>query len=65
MGQIITEGDSFYDLSLQKISAAEKSVLLNMNIFRDDDIGRASTLAQARQGIRVILIYDRVGSMYG
>ncbi len=65
MEQIITEGDRFFATALRLIRNARESVYLDMYIFQDDEIGRlfrAALLRKARQGLRVHLVYDGVGS---
>jgi cardiolipin synthase len=62
---LLVDGDAAFEAIFAAIDAAERYILVEFYIVRDDDLGRrlAERLsARAREGLRVCLLYDRVGS---
>lgn len=63
--QAIYTGEEFYRLLREAIDGAQDYVLVQFYIIRDDEIGRElqNALLRARaRGVRVMLIYDEIGS---
>jgi len=64
---LLKNGEEAFSAMFAAIDAAERYVLVQVYILRDDDLGRdlKSRLARrARDGLRVYLLYDEIGS-YG
>jgi cardiolipin synthase len=63
--ELLVDGQATFDSILKGIDEAEKYVLVEFFIVHDDQIGRAlkeRLIAKARQGLRVLFLYDEVGS---
>ncbi|CAN5497647.1 cardiolipin synthase [soil metagenome] len=64
--ELLVDGEETFEAILAEIDRAEKYILVQFFIFRDDDIGTRIVerlKARARQGVRIFLIYDEIGSM--
>ncbi len=62
---LLIDGQETFDAIFKAIDQAQKYVLAEYYIIRDDEIGRAfrdRLVAAANRGLRVYLIYDGVGS---
>ncbi len=62
---VLIDGRQTFDALFAGIDAAEDYILVHYYILRDDPVGRdfqARLMAKARQGVRVYLIYDEIGS---
>lgn len=62
---VYNNGDEFYPAMLDAVEAAERSITMEQFIYWDSEIGRrfAEAFAErARQGVRVKLLLDAVGS---
>ena len=62
---ILNNGDEFYPRMLADIHAARRTITMEAYIYWEGDIGKrfAEALAQkAREGVRVRVLYDWVGS---
>ncbi len=65
--EVLQDGSAAYGAMFDAIDAAQRYVLLQSYLIRDDDLGRdlkARLLRTARRGIAVHLLYDEIGS-YG
>lgn len=63
--EIFTDGPSKFESLKQDLLAARESILFQYYIFLDDKAGNEIAdilIAKARQGVRVKVIYDHVGS---
>jgi cardiolipin synthase A/B len=63
--QLLVNGPQTYGAMLAAIANAKDYILLQTYILHDDGIGdqfRRALIAQARQGVRVYLLYDGLGS---
>ena len=63
--EVLIDGQATYDSIFAGIRAAEKYVLLQFYIIRDDAVGRQLAdllIAKARAGLSVLLLYDDIGS---
>jgi cardiolipin synthase len=63
--QLLVNGQATFDSIVEGLRAAEKYILFQFYIIRDDDLGRrlGRVLAdKARDGVKVFLLYDEVGS---
>ncbi len=63
--RILKDAGEHYPAWLAVIGAARRTVLFENYIFADDEVGRefvAALAAKAREGVRVRLIYDWLGS---
>lgn len=61
---LLVDGKEAFPALLQAIGQAEKSLYINMFIWRDDEIGNqmaAAVLAAAERGVDVYLSIDRYG----
>ncbi|MBQ4133576.1 MAG: cardiolipin synthase [Desulfovibrionaceae bacterium] len=66
--EIFTSGQSKFDRLLDDISRAQDHIHLFYYIFKNDELGReivAALAEKARQGIRVRVMYDGLGSIMG
>jgi cardiolipin synthase len=64
---LLVDGFATFDAILEAIASAERYVLAQTYILRDDGIGREfqrRLIAKAREGVRVYLLYDEVGSFH-
>jgi cardiolipin synthase len=62
--RLLVDGQATFEAIFAGIEAAERYVLAQFYILRDDDIGRAfqrRLIAKAQAGVRVYLLYDEVG----
>lgn len=62
---LLIDGDATFDAILSAIRAAKSYVLVEFYILRDDRIGavfRECLMEKAREGCRVRLLYDSIGS---
>ena len=62
---LLVDGDRTFEAILEGIDAAERYVLVQFYIVRDDRIGRrleASLTAALQRGVRVYFLYDGIGS---
>jgi len=63
--RLLSDGPETYDVMLDLIARAERRIHLENYIIRDDDTGRRfaqALAAQARAGVQVRVMYDRLGS---
>lgn len=63
--EIFTDGPSKFRALKEDLLAAQQSILLQYYIFLDDELGRQIAdilIEKARQGVKVHVIYDHVGS---
>ena len=64
--ELLVDGkDSFHSI-FKTIDSAEKYILIQFYIYRDDDIGRQlrdKLVRKAREGVKVYVIYDDYGSL--
>ena len=61
---LLVDGSAAFDEILRCIDAAEKSIMINMFIWRDDTIGNRlgrAILHAADRGVRITISVDRVG----
>ena len=64
--KLLVNGHATYGAVLDAISGAEKYILVQFYIFREDEAGkriRDALVAEAREGVKVYLLLDNVGSM--
>lgn len=65
--RLLIDGDATFGAILEEIDLAERYVLLQFYILRDDELGKAMSAALSRasaRGCTVRVLYDRIGS-YG
>jgi len=63
--RLLIDGEATFDAIFSTIREAKKYVLVQFFIIHDDRIGRelqAHLIAKAKQGVRVYLLYDEIGS---
>src|SRR5260370_7704541 len=63
--RLLVDGEAVFDAIFEGIDRAKEYVLAQFFIVHDDQIGRAfqaRLIAKARQGVRVHLLYDEIGS---
>ncbi len=63
--ELLVDGDATFESILNGIDEAERYVLVQFYIVRDDGLGRAlkdRLIARAKQGVSVWFVYDEVGS---
>jgi cardiolipin synthase len=63
--KLLVDGDATFASILEGIDAAEKYILFQFFIVKDDEIGRevkSHLIAKAKQGVEVYFLYDEVGS---
>ena len=63
--ELLVDGEATFDSLLEGIERAEKYVLVEFYIVRDDGLGRRlkeALMAKAREGLEVIFVYDEIGS---
>ncbi|MNO16038.1 Major cardiolipin synthase ClsA [compost metagenome] len=63
--QVLLDGQEAYDAMLDAMEAARENIHLEFYIFRDDEIGKQFQevmIRKARQGVRVRLLCDGLGS---
>ena len=62
---LLVDGDATFDSIFRGIDEAREYVLVQFYIIHDDGLGRAlkdRLIAKAKQGVRVYLLYDEIGS---
>lgn len=65
--ELLTDGRSAFDEILRCCAQARRSILVNMFVWRDDDIGSEiakALLAAAKRGVHVTILKDRLGGAY-
>ena len=63
--ELLVDGDATFGSILEGIAKAEKYVLVQFFIIKDDELGRelkSALLERARAGVRVHVLYDEIGS---
>jgi cardiolipin synthase len=63
--ELLIDGEQTFDSILQGLRSAEKYIFFQFYIIRDDELGRrlGRVLAdKARDGVKVFLLYDEIGS---
>lgn len=63
--ELLVDGKATFDSLIEGMAAAEKYILFQFYIIRDDDLGRRLSRImadKARAGVRVYLLYDEIGS---
>ena len=63
--QLLVDGEATFEAMLERIASAERFVLIQFYIFRDDAIGRRfqqALIERARAGVTVCFLFDEVGS---
>ncbi|MEZ6048946.1 MAG: cardiolipin synthase [Planctomycetaceae bacterium] len=63
--ELLIDGEATFDAIFEGIKAAEKYVLVQFYILRDDDLGtrlKDLLIEKARAGVRVCILYDELGS---
>ena len=61
---LLVDGTAAFDEILRCIDAADRSIIINMFIWRNDPIGNRlakAILRAAQRGVRVTISVDRVG----
>jgi cardiolipin synthase len=64
--ELLIDGAATYDAMIGAIESAESYVLVQFYIVRDDNVGRRlrdALIRQARKGVRVLFLYDEIGSI--
>lgn len=62
---LLADGAAIFDAIFAAIDGAQRYVLVQFFIVRDDELGRAlqeRLMARARAGVRVYFLYDEIGS---
>ena len=63
--RLLINGEATFEAIFASIDAAREYLLIEFYILRDDGLGRAlrdRLLVRLRQGLRVYILYDRIGS---
>lgn len=63
--ELLIDGEETFDSLFAGIDAAERYLLIQFYIVRDDEVGRAfqqRLIAKAREGVEVFFLYDEIGS---
>ncbi len=63
--QLLIDGEATFDSIIAGIGKAEKYILIQFYIVRDDGLGRRlkdSLIAKAGQGVKVCFLYDEIGT---
>ncbi len=63
--QLLINGPAIFDAILESIAGAQKTIVLEFYIVRDDNLGRklaSYLIAAVKRGCKVMLLYDEVGS---
>lgn len=63
--ELLVNGEVAFDAMFAAIDKAEKYVLIQFFIVRDDDLGRRlqeKLIAKSREGVNVYFLYDQMGS---
>jgi len=64
--KLLVDGDATFSSIFAGIESASEYVLVQFYIVRDDELGRelkARLIAKANEGVRVLFLYDEVGSI--
>jgi len=64
--ELLIDGEQTFDSILQGIDSAEKYILFQFYIIRDDELGttiKDHLLASAARGVKVYFLYDEIGSI--
>jgi cardiolipin synthase len=62
---LLVDGQATFDAIFEAVDAAERYILIQFYIVRDDGLGRAlrdRLAAKARAGVKVYFLYDEIGS---
>ncbi|MFQ3786727.1 cardiolipin synthase [Halomonas sp. A29] len=62
---LLVDGDETFDSLFEGIDSAERYLLVQFYIVRDDDLGQAfqqRLIAKASEGVEVYFLYDEIGS---
>jgi cardiolipin synthase len=62
---LLVDGEAAFEAVFAAIDAAERYILVQFYIFRDDGLGRRlkqRLASRAREGLRVCVLFDRLGS---
>ncbi len=65
--EIFTDGKSKFDRLIEDIRNARSTINIQYYIFEDDNVGNRvadALIAKAREGVKIRLIYDHVGSFH-
>lgn len=65
--ELLVDGDQTFDTIFADIARAQKWLVAQFYIIRDDKVGKEfqqALLAARRRGVRVLLLYDSVGSKH-
>jgi cardiolipin synthase len=65
--ELLIDGQATFDAILAAIAGANRYILIQFYIFRDDGLGRrlqAALLDAAKRGVRVYFLYDEIGSYW-
>ena len=63
--ELLVDGEATFESILEGIDEAQEYILFQFFIIKDDEIGRevkSHLIARAKQGVRVYVLYDEVGS---
>jgi len=63
---LLVDGEATFESIFAGIDAAEDYILVQFYIVRDDELGRelkSRLIAKAQSGVRVLFLYDEVGSL--
>jgi cardiolipin synthase len=64
--ELLIDGAATYDAMISAIESADSYVLVQFYIVRDDSVGRRlrdALIEQARKDVRVLFLYDEIGSV--
>ncbi|MGB5277795.1 MAG: cardiolipin synthase [Gammaproteobacteria bacterium] len=64
--ELLIDGEATYDAMINAIESAEAYVLVQFYIVRDDAVGRRlrdALIDKVRSGLRVLFLYDEIGSI--
>jgi cardiolipin synthase len=63
--ELLIDGEATFNAIFQGIASAEEYILVQFYIIRDDELGRKlqrALIDKAREGVRVYVLYDELGS---
>lgn len=63
--ELLIDGEQTFDSIMEGIARARKYILVQFYIIRDDGLGRRlkqGLIDKAREGVRIYLLYDEIGS---
>jgi len=66
LAELLIDGQATFDSIFQGIDAAERYVLVQFYIVRDDKLGRElqdRLISAARRGVQILFLYDEIGSL--